>query len=145
MISKSRIAFRLNVLRALLNNETQPLPLVNHVQRTGDKPARPCGLWATGLRKYLVRSLRGPPGQLAFLCAIDEVCLPRKCHLLGNIPSPEVGRIQSKGFQVFVCVAQQPSRFDARIKCSANARVEGGPVQTCGAYLLRGRRWTSPV
>src|SRR5204862_3925162 len=92
----SWVSLGLNVLRALLDDETQPMPLLNHVRHAVNNAARPWNLWASCFGNYIVRPLSRPPGQFAFLQAFSKVCLPWNSHLFGNVSGLKVSRIETK-------------------------------------------------
>ena len=62
--------------------------------------ANPRLLGTTTLRVNIVRTLRGPPSQLAVLSAIVEISLPRHCHLFGDVARMKIGGANFGGGQM---------------------------------------------
>src|SRR5437899_1895837 len=143
--STSRITLRLNVLAAFLNDEPEFVPVGDHILGAADNVANPRHLQTTGFGKDLVWPLGGPPGQFVLLCAICEVRLPGDGHLFRNIARAEVRVIQPKWFDIRVAVAQKPTRFDARKKRAADARLQRSSVEPARRDFIRGLRRGFPI
>src|SRR6266566_3001466 len=90
----------------LLDHEAESMPIGDHVVRTGNDVARPGDLRPAALREHVVRTLRRPPRQLAFLRAVGKVGLPRHRHLLGHVAGFALLRVQTKRLDKIICVAQ---------------------------------------
>src|SRR5882724_12792966 len=104
------------------------MPFLHHVATAVDQFPRPGNLRSAALREDIIRPLRWPPGQFAFLRAIVKVCLPGDRHLLGDVARLEVGGIQTKRLGICVAVAHEPTRFDARIESAPDTGLESGAV-----------------